>query len=104
MVDRGDILLPDPATFHVPSLADYLRELTLFTGVNDAHDDEVDATTQLLNYVRGLGSFNVDDLWRRQADQTDALRWHPSLHCGRRSISSVKTTAARAKASCAKLA
>jgi hypothetical protein len=57
----------DPEVYEVPWLAAYLNEFALFSGVGDLHDDQVDATTQLLNYVRGLGSFNVMEFYRRKA-------------------------------------
>lgn len=74
MVERGDVLLPDPAEYYAVDkwLPDYLREFALFTGINDAEDDQIDSTTQLLNYARELGSFNVMDHYKRAAE--DAMR------------------------------
>jgi phage terminase large subunit-like protein len=67
MVERGDCELPDPSEYEVPWMGDYLREMENFTGINDAEDDQVDSTTQLLNYCRGLGSFNVQEHYREYA-------------------------------------
>lgn len=51
--ERGRILLPESA----PWLKDYVRELTTFPGTK--HDDQVDSTTQMLDYwfknVHGYG-------------------------------------------------
>jgi hypothetical protein len=68
MVERGDVLLPDPTIYDVPWLAPYLNEFALFTGLEDPHDDQIDSTTQMLNYLRGQGSFNLMDYYRCQAE------------------------------------
>jgi len=75
MVERGDVELPDPTEYDVPWLAPYLNEFAKFTGLNDPEDDQVDSTTQFLNYVRGLGSFNVLDFWRKSARDADQARY-----------------------------
>jgi predicted phage terminase large subunit-like protein len=73
MVERGDMLLPDPEAFDAPWLGEYVRELLTFTGGGgDVHDDQVDATTQVLNYMRGLGSFDVMTFWRPKAEEKEA--------------------------------
>jgi phage terminase large subunit-like protein len=64
MVERGDVLLPDPRTFDAPWLSEYLNEFALFTGLGDPHDDQVDSTTQMLNYVRGQGSFHLVEYYK----------------------------------------
>jgi hypothetical protein len=58
MVERGDVLFPNPAIYDVPWLPEYLNEFALFTGLGDPHDDQVDSTTQMLNYLRGQRSFS----------------------------------------------
>jgi hypothetical protein len=58
---------PDPEVFELPWLRDFLLECTRFTGADSAHDDQVDSMTQFLNYVRGLGSFNVIEHYRKMA-------------------------------------
>jgi predicted phage terminase large subunit-like protein len=83
MVERGDMLLPDPSVFDVPWLRDFLTELLTFTGINDVHDDQVDSVTQLLNYIRGLGSFDVMTWWRKNAQQAEAGRRKVCLECTR---------------------
>jgi predicted phage terminase large subunit-like protein len=46
MFENGFVLLPRNA----PWLADYMKELTSFPGTR--HDDQVDSTTQFLDYIR----------------------------------------------------
>ncbi|MFL6725275.1 MAG: hypothetical protein ACJ8FS_02025 [Sphingomicrobium sp.] len=66
MVERGDVLLPDPNEYAVPWLATYQNEFARFTGLDDPEDDQVDATTQLLNYVRDkLQGFTPVEYYRR---------------------------------------
>jgi predicted phage terminase large subunit-like protein len=52
---------------HVPQqapwLASYLHEMQAFTGVQDAHDDQVDATVHAFEYLRG----DVSDMARGRA-------------------------------------
>ena len=48
--ERGGVLLPRFA----PWLADYVRELTSFPG--SKYDDQVDSTTQALEYLRNFDS------------------------------------------------
>jgi len=55
--ERGGVLLPRFA----PWLADYVRELTSFPG--SKYDDQVDSTTQALEYLRG----DSLDVWVRLA-------------------------------------
>jgi len=50
MLEAGRVFLPAAA----PWLADYLDELSSFP--NGVHDDQVDATTQALNFLRGDAS------------------------------------------------
>ena len=83
MIERGDVLLPDPEVYDVPWLAVYLLEFARFTGINDAQDDQVDSTTQALNYVRGLGSFDVMDFWRRMAKEAEASKLPQCMRCKR---------------------
>jgi predicted phage terminase large subunit-like protein len=81
MLERGDVLLPDPSIYDVPWLSPYLKEFALFTGRNDPEDDQVDSTTQLLNYVRGLGSFIVADFYRRHAEMAEVNRYARCNRC-----------------------
>jgi predicted phage terminase large subunit-like protein len=54
--ENGNVLLPRSA----PWLADYVIEVTGFPGAK--YDDQVDSTTQALNYMRGP---NTLEIWRR---------------------------------------
>jgi predicted phage terminase large subunit-like protein len=54
--ENGCVWLPQQA----PWLADYVRELTTFPGTK--YDDQVDSTTQALNYLR---TNNSGDIWAR---------------------------------------
>jgi predicted phage terminase large subunit-like protein len=54
--ESGCVWLPKQA----PWLADYVRELTTFPGTK--YDDQVDSTTQALNYLRNN---NSADIWAR---------------------------------------
>ena len=54
--ENGLVLLPRSASW----LADYVTELTGFPGTK--YDDQVDSTTQALDYLRGPSTLEV---WRR---------------------------------------
>jgi hypothetical protein len=82
MVERGDVLLPNPAEYDVPWLADYLNEFARFTGVDDPHDDQVDSTTQLLNHLRGLNLHNIMDFYRRMTAEGDRNAANRCVRCG----------------------
>jgi predicted phage terminase large subunit-like protein len=45
--NAGRVLLPDPSVYNVPWLSDFLEVVTRFTGVDDEHDDDVDALSAL---------------------------------------------------------
>ncbi len=59
MFENGHVLLP----YHASWLADYVNELTGFPGTK--YDDQVDSTTQALDYLRKGYSL---DIWVRFAD------------------------------------
>jgi predicted phage terminase large subunit-like protein len=63
-IENGIILLPKTA----PWLADYVHELTSFPA--SKHSDQVDSTTQALDYLRSGGSLEV---WARLGQQADEL-------------------------------
>jgi hypothetical protein len=67
MIENGFVRLPKTA----PSLAPYLHKLTVFP--NGRHDDQVDSTTQLLDWFkRGSGtSSNAEffELYRQRAEE-----------------------------------
>lgn len=65
--NRGDILVPRDA----PWLVEFLREVAEFTGVNDAHDDQVDALAALFDLLAagssGGGGAAINDDFSREA-------------------------------------
>jgi predicted phage terminase large subunit-like protein len=82
MVERGDVLLPNPAAYDVPWLPVYLNEFALFTGLNDPHDDQVDSTTQMLNYLRGQRSFtNLMEYYRLSAETMSSNSRNRCVRC-----------------------
>ncbi|HEV1992952.1 MAG TPA: phage terminase large subunit, partial [Candidatus Acidoferrum sp.] len=59
MFENGFVLLPRTA----PWLPDYLHELTGFPGTK--HDDQIDSTTQALDYLRS--AYSPLEIWERLA-------------------------------------
>ena len=59
MFENGRVLLPSSA----PWLADYIHELTTFPG--SRHSDQVDSTTQFLDYIAKNDGL---DVWEKMAD------------------------------------
>jgi predicted phage terminase large subunit-like protein len=53
--NAGRILLPEPDAFDAPWLADFLDVVQNFTGVNDDHDDDVDALAAAFDEVAVVG-------------------------------------------------
>lgn len=51
-IESGNVYLPHPSDPGNEWVADLLNELQNFTGDNDAHDDQVDALTQALDFFR----------------------------------------------------
>jgi len=48
--EAGNVELPDPQSFHVPWLEEYINSICAFPKA--AHDDDMDATSQALIYMR----------------------------------------------------
>jgi predicted phage terminase large subunit-like protein len=63
--EAGSIELPDPQNFDVPWLEDYLHNICTFPKA--AHDDDVDATSQALIYMRTRLGGGIVDFYRQQA-------------------------------------
>ena len=65
----GDVMLPLP--LYAPWIADYTKELCAFRGNDDDISDQVDATSQALNYLREREGkvITLEDTvnWRRRA-------------------------------------
>ncbi len=58
---------------HAPWLQDYLSEMAKFTGVSDAHDDQVDATSHAWNVASGIAPLQQDGI-----AIVGKSRWSPS--------------------------
>lgn len=70
-IENGFVLLPDQA----PWLKEYVHELTVFP--NGKYDDQVDSTSQALDWFKGLSRRNyhpVFELYRREAERIKAER------------------------------
>jgi predicted phage terminase large subunit-like protein len=63
--EAGSIELPDPQIFDVPWVEDYLHNICAFPKA--AHDDDVDATSQALIYMRTRLGGGIVDFYRQQA-------------------------------------
>lgn len=63
--ESGSVLLPDPEIFDVPWIEDYLHNICTFPKA--AHDDDVDATSQAINWMR-VNSFGLLEVWKQQAE------------------------------------
>ena len=58
MIENGFVHLPKEAGWR----AEYLHELTVFPG--GKHDDQVDSTAQLLDWLKGAGREPQDWMWQ----------------------------------------
>jgi len=63
--ESGSILLPDPQVFGLHWMDDYLHNICTFPKA--AHDDDVDATSQALIYMRTRLGGGIVDFYRMQA-------------------------------------
>jgi predicted phage terminase large subunit-like protein len=63
--ESGSIELPDPQSFDVPWIEDYLHNICTFPKA--AHDDDVDATSQALIWMRTRLGGGIVDFYRQQA-------------------------------------
>lgn len=65
--ESGSILLPDPQVFDVPWLAEYQHNICTFPKA--AHDDDMDATSQALIYIRHKMGGGIMDFFRKQHEE-----------------------------------
>jgi predicted phage terminase large subunit-like protein len=63
--EAGSIELPDPQVFGITWMEDYLHNMCAFPKA--AHDDDVDATSQALIYMRSRLGGGIVDFYRQQA-------------------------------------
>lgn len=74
--EAGNLWLPDPALD--PTIEDFIAETAIFPG--GAHDDETDATTQAINWLRNrVRSTGVLEYYQRQLDARTAATQTPAL-------------------------
>jgi predicted phage terminase large subunit-like protein len=69
--EAGSIELPDPQLFGCNWIEDYLHNICTFP--KSAHDDDVDATSQALIYMRNRLGGGIVEFYRQQATGEDAL-------------------------------
>lgn len=65
--EAGSIELPDPQVFEVPWIEDYLHSICAFPKA--AHDDDMDATSQAVIYIRHKMGGGIMDFYRQGAEQ-----------------------------------
>lgn len=65
--EAGSIVLPDPQTFEVPWLDQYIHNICTFPKA--AHDDDMDATSQALIYIRHKMGGGIMDFYRKGAEK-----------------------------------
>jgi predicted phage terminase large subunit-like protein len=71
--EAGSIELPDPQVFGITWMEDYLHNMCAFPRA--AHDDDVDATSQALIYMRSRLGGGIVEFYRQQATgETSAAR------------------------------
>ncbi len=68
--EAGSIELPDPQVFNCPWIEDYLHNICTFPKA--AHDDDMDATSQALIYMRSRLGGGIVDFYRQQANTSSS--------------------------------
>jgi predicted phage terminase large subunit-like protein len=81
--EAGSIELPDPQLFGITWMEDYLHNMCAFPKA--AHDDDVDATSQALIYMRSRLGGGIVDFYRQEA--TGEIRESPAARKTARAIS-----------------
>ena len=64
--EAGSIQLPDPQVFSLPWMETYIHNICTFPRA--AHDDDVDATSQALTYMRSRVADGIAEYYRLQAE------------------------------------
>ena len=90
--ESGSIELPDPQLFDATWMEDYLHNICAFP--NAAHDDDMDATSQALIYMRSRLGGGIVDFYRQQSQAIAAGKAQPSES---RRYSGAQRTALRIK-------
>lgn len=60
--NSGNVLLPDTQIFDANWLKDYVEEIINFTGINDRHDDQVDASVYCNMSKKSIGFMSWESL------------------------------------------
>lgn len=66
--EAGSVYLPDPQIFNLPWMETYIHNICTFPRA--AHDDDVDATSQALIYMRSRVADGIIEFYRRQVAAT----------------------------------
>jgi predicted phage terminase large subunit-like protein len=64
--ESGSVELPDPQVFDVPWMEDYLRNICTFPRA--VHDDDMDATSQALTYMRNRGGGGIAEYYHKKSN------------------------------------
>lgn len=64
--EAGSVQLPDPQVFNLPWMETYIHNICTFPRA--AHDDDVDATSQALTYMRSRLADGIVEFYRLQAE------------------------------------
>lgn len=64
--EAGSVQLPDPQVFNLPWMETYIHNICTFPRA--AHDDDVDATSQALTYMRSRVADGIIEFYRLQAE------------------------------------
>ena len=64
--ESGSVQLPDPQVFNLPWMETYIHSICTFPRA--AHDDDVDATSQALTYMRTRVANGIAEFYRLQAE------------------------------------
>jgi predicted phage terminase large subunit-like protein len=68
--EAGSVHLPDPQVFKLPWMESYIHNLCTFPRA--AHDDDMDATSQALIYMRSHNAAGIAEYYRRLAAEAAA--------------------------------
>jgi predicted phage terminase large subunit-like protein len=67
LFEAGSVELPDPKCFDVPWLESYIHGICTFPKA--AHDDDMDATSQALTYIRNRSGSGMFEFMRREGQK-----------------------------------
>ena len=76
--EAGSVYLPDPQVLNAPWLQEYIHNVCTFPKA--AHDDDMDATSQALIYMRNKVADGLREFYRRQAAANNAIETPGNCH------------------------